>query len=155
MSDRTVTVPAWNDPPGEDRQRILTRLVADHPDVVSVTRRDANRYTLQRRNAGVRQVYLTPVRLLTQTDYLALRAHHPEVELIILASASNVCKMEVKERALSDGVAIHCFRTLIGALSMPDELLLTYQHKSPQASARSPSYWPYWITEPLLPPWAR
>jgi hypothetical protein len=75
----------WDDPPRQESQEFLTRIVAGHSAVSKVIQQDANRYTLSRRDAADREAFLTNVYILGEVDYLLLRAAHPYVYLVILA----------------------------------------------------------------------
>jgi len=118
-------------------------VVGGHSAVREVVRHDANRYTLRRRRAADREVFLTNVYILGEADYLRLRAAHPDVDLIILASDWNACTIDIKEAAMDDDVAIHSFKTLMRALNRKDEDdVLAYGYSPTDRDGRPIERWP-------------
>jgi hypothetical protein len=133
----------WDAPPRRESQRFLLDVVGDHSQVHEVVRHDANRYTLKRRGAADREVFLTNVYILGEADYLKLRAAHPEVDLIVLASDWNSCTLAVKHEAMDDGVAVHTFKTLMRALHRKDDDdFLAFGYSPEDYEARERARWP-------------
>lgn len=111
----------WDDPPRRESQRFLADVVGGHSAVREIHRHDSNRYTLHCRDGRKREVFLTNVYILAEADHLRLRAEHPEVDLILLASNWNSCTIDVKEGAMDEDIAIHTLRTLMWALTQKDD----------------------------------
>jgi hypothetical protein len=116
--------------------------VANHSAVREVVRHDANRYTLYRRIAVSREIFLTNVYILGEADYSRLVAAHPDVDLILLASNWNSCTMDVKESAMEDNIAIHTFPSLMRALNQPrDDDFLEYGYAPTDRFGNRPKTW--------------
>jgi hypothetical protein len=133
----------WDDQPRQASQDFLADAVAGHSAVDEVISHSASRYRLRRRGAADREVFLTNVYILGEADYLRLRAAHPEVDLILLASEWNSCTMDVKEDAMREGIAIHSFKTLMRGLNRrDDDDFLAYEYSPTDSDGRRPTRWP-------------
>lgn len=133
----------WDDPPRRESQEFVENVIGNHSAVKSVVRHDANRYTLEQRGGRTREVFLTNVYILGEADYLKLRAAHPAVDLIVLASEWNSCTMDVKEGALEEEIAIHSFKTLMRALnSRDDDAFLEFAYSPTDRFGRRLTRWP-------------
>jgi len=132
----------WNGYPSRESQGFLLDVVGGHTKIESIEQHDPNRYTLRRRNAADREAFLTDVYILGEADYAVLRATHPEVDLIILASSWNSCTMDVKEAAMEDGIAIHNFASLMGGLNKKDDDdFVAHSYSPTDQDGRRLEYW--------------
>lgn len=133
----------WNGYPSRESQRFLLEVVGDHTKVESIEQHSPNRYTLHRRNAEDKEVFLTDVYILGEADYAVLRATHPDVDLIILASTWNSCTMDVKEAAMEEGIAIQNFSSVMGGLNKGDgDDFVAHSYSPTDKDGRRLESWP-------------
>lgn len=133
---------AWDSYPSRETQRFLTNVVGGHSAVESIQQHDPNRYTIERRFAGPLEAFITDVYILGEADYALLRMTHPDVDLIIIASSWNSCTMDVKEQAMEQGIAIHTFTSLMGALNKRDvDDFLAHSYSPTDKDGRRLEHW--------------
>jgi hypothetical protein len=117
-----------------DSQAWIRDVVGRHSNVREVEQLAPNRFKVRRVNGNDLMLFLTPAYILSVADYEQLRAQHPDVDMIALASNWNSTTMEAKDRGIEDGVGIFDFNNLMGALNLSTQDRLV-RHAYPDLDA--------------------
>jgi len=107
------------DPPKKESFAFLEKVFSSHNKIVSVHHDQSDRqvYTITRTYGDRITVYFTNLYTIGLADYMDIRARHPEVGIIIMASNWNGYTDQAKQHGIADRVGIFRIAEATGAIN--------------------------------------
>jgi hypothetical protein len=106
----------WDDWPTQGTVDFFLQRMDDHTQVRRVESHSRTRHDLTLIDGTEVKVFITDAYTFSASDYMQLRARHPEVNCILSSSSYRHFSTQAREDARADGVATFHIGDLMGAL---------------------------------------